>query len=66
VSGKAVGHYTIGRRGWFGEVTFESPTALLLEANTQPRGAVVRCIGATCERASSLHHTRAPRTAGQG
>ena len=50
-----------GGQGWFGEITFETPTALLLETNGARKAATVRCTDADCERASGLSPTVQPR-----
>ena len=39
--GKQLAHYTIN--GWFGEISFETPQALLMQANGKTQSAVVRC-----------------------
>lgn len=39
---------------WFGTVQWEDDDTLLLEANGRRRGAMVRCGGADCERASDV------------
>ncbi len=39
---------------WFGEVRWESDTALLLDANGERKSATVRCVLTDCERASDL------------
>lgn len=43
--------------GWFGRIDFETDRALLLDANGRNRSAVVRCDGATCERATRTRPT---------
>jgi len=59
-TGKLKGVYDI-RRGWFGEIGFESNRALLLEAHGARKSATVRCTGAKCERASDLEDTVFPK-----
>lgn len=54
-TGRELADYRVG--GWFGRIDFESDRALLLDANGRERQAVVRCDGATCERASSTRPT---------
>ena len=49
--GAALARY---RTQWFGEVRWESDTALLLDANGERKAATVRCVLADCERASNL------------
>lgn len=44
-------------KGWFGEVSFETPTALLLETHGKRKTAVVRCTDTGCERAGELSDT---------
>jgi hypothetical protein len=53
VAGKHLGTYLVGS-GWFGEISWESPTALLLEVNGGRKAFTARCTGTTCERASKL------------
>lgn len=50
-SGTPVATYVLDR-GWFGRMSFESPTTLVAEAFGPRRGAVVRCDAQACERAS--------------
>ena len=52
IGGSPLAHYTIG--GYFGRVWWETPTALLMEANGRTQAAVVRCDIATCDRATDL------------
>jgi hypothetical protein len=61
VAGKPVGSYQVNN-GWFGELVFESPDALLLETSGPHKSATVRCKRAVCERASEL--TKTPQYAG--
>lgn len=49
--GAALAHYTTK---WFGELRWESSTALLLDANGERKAATVRCVLTDCERASDL------------
>lgn len=60
-SGHRLGKYQVN--GWFGQIGFESPTALLLETNGRRKAATVRCTDAGCERASDLSRTVQPRVA---
>jgi hypothetical protein len=53
IDGKALGRYQV-KAGWFGSIGFESPTALLLEANGARKAFTARCTGTVCERASDL------------
>jgi hypothetical protein len=55
INGKQLAHYTI--KGWFGEVSFETPQALLMQANGKTQSAVVRCVVTVCDRASDLEPT---------
>jgi hypothetical protein len=54
--------------GWFGAITWESATALLLDTNGSVKSATVRCVVADCERASRLRPVPDLRstTAGRG
>ena len=61
-TGHKLGAYTV-TKGWFGEIDFETTTALLLETNGPRKAATVRCTDAGCERASELSPTVQPRTA---
>jgi hypothetical protein len=54
-TGRKLADYRVG--GWFGRIDFESDQTLLLDAAGQKRQAVVRCEGATCERASRTRPT---------
>jgi hypothetical protein len=40
---------------WFGLITWESPTSLLLEANGNQASALVRCVAQTCENATDTY-----------
>lgn len=53
--GRLVAHHSAY---WFGSVRWESDRALLLEAHTQRRWAVVRCVRDDCERASRIRRSR--------
>ncbi|HEX5088690.1 MAG TPA: hypothetical protein VFV89_12840 [Nocardioides sp.] len=53
ISGKHLGRYQV-RSGWFGEIRFETPTALLLDVNGARKAFTARCTGTACERASDL------------
>jgi hypothetical protein len=53
ISGKHLGRYQV-RSGWFGEIRFETPTALLLDVNGARKAFTARCTGTACERASAL------------
>lgn len=50
-------------KGWFGEIGFETPTALLLDTNGKRKAATVRCTDTGCERASAVRDTDFPRVA---
>ena len=50
--GRLLARYTT--RGWFGAVTWETGTRLLLDTNGRSRAATVRCVVKDCERASGL------------
>ncbi len=50
-------------KGWFGQITFETPTALLLETNGKRKAATVRCTDSGCERATDVSGTVQPRLA---
>ncbi|QIG42415.1 hypothetical protein G5V58_06195 [Nocardioides anomalus] len=52
VSGQHLGRYQA--QGYIGDITFETPTALLLEVNGRRKSFTARCTDATCERASDL------------
>lgn len=52
-TGKHLGRYKV-KKGWFGEIQFETPTALLLEVNGPRKAFTARCDGTDCERASNL------------
>lgn len=54
IGGEALGDYTVERPRWFGDVQFESSTALLLETAGDGAYATIRCTDAGCERASEL------------
>jgi hypothetical protein len=54
IAGKHLGRYQVGS-GWFGEIRFESPTALLLDVNGARKAFTARCDGTACERASDVH-----------
>jgi len=53
ISGKHLGRYLVGS-GWFGEIRFETPTALLLDVNGARKAFTARCTDTDCERASRL------------
>jgi hypothetical protein len=53
IDGKHLGRYQV-RANWFGEITWESQTALLLEVNGARKAFTARCTGTDCERASKL------------
>ena len=52
--GRAIATYT---SYYFGPITWETNQALLMEANTRSRVAVVRCVEADCERASAIRRS---------
>ena len=51
-TGHKFGGYKV--KGWFGAIAFETPTAVLLEANGPRKAVTARCTDAGCERASAL------------
>jgi hypothetical protein len=51
------------RARWFGDVYWETESALLLDAHGTRRATVARCVADACERAERLRTQRAPRTA---
>jgi hypothetical protein len=53
ITGQHLGRYQV-RSGWFGAITFESPTALLLDVNGARKAFTARCTGTACERASNV------------
>jgi hypothetical protein len=53
IGGKHLGRYQV-RSGWFGEISWESPTALLLDVNGARKALTARCTGTVCERATGL------------
>jgi hypothetical protein len=55
VNGKKLTHYTIN--GWFGNLTLDTPTALLLESNGKTQSATIRCEVTVCNRATDLEPT---------
>ncbi len=59
VAGRLVGTYRV--EGWFGALTFETPKALLLEANAKKQATTVRCTKNACERAGDLVPVQSPR-----
>jgi hypothetical protein len=59
-TGQKLGAYQV-KNGWFGEIKFETSTAVLLQANGIRKAATVRCTDAGCERASDLTPTVHPR-----
>ncbi len=63
ISGKHLGRYLVGS-GWFGDISWESPTGLLLEVNGARKAFTARCTGKSCERASDLHKAEQLRVAG--
>ena len=52
--GKRIATY---RSYYFGSITWETNRALLMEAHTKRRTAVVRCVVADCERASGIRRS---------
>lgn len=62
LAGKAVGTYVV-KNGYFGEIVFEGPHAVLLDTNGPHKAAVVRCDRSACERASDLEAAVSPRAA---
>jgi hypothetical protein len=61
ISGKHLGRYQA--KGYIGDITFETPTALLLEVNGRRKAFTARCADATCERASDLRKVEPLRVA---
>ena len=62
ITGKHLGRYQA--KGYVGDITFETPTALLLEVNGNRKAFTARCTDATCERASDLRKVEPLRVAG--
>lgn len=58
--GTLLGDYSTG---WFGQITFESNTALLLDVNGDTLSSTVRCREGECENASDPVKVRQPRLA---
>ena len=54
LGGEALADYTVELPGWFGDLQFESSTALLLETAGDDAFTTIRCTDAGCERASEL------------
>lgn len=54
IDGKQLGRYQVGS-GWFDDISFETPTALLLEVHGARKAFTARCTGTVCERASAVH-----------
>jgi hypothetical protein len=52
IGGTPLAHYTIA--GWFGAVTWETSTKLLMESNGKNRSATIRCKVTDCDRATDL------------
>lgn len=52
IDGDLLGSYTVG--GYFGAVTWESDTDLLLDANGVRKAATVRCSEGDCERTTAV------------
>jgi len=61
ISGQHLGRYQV-RSGWFGSISFETPTALLLDVNGARKAFTARCTGKVCERASDLRPAQMLRT----
>ena len=63
IGGQHLGRYQV-RAGWIGTISFETPTALLLEVNAGHKAFTARCTGAACERASDLSPAQMPKVGG--
>ncbi len=65
-NGAVLAEYTIS--GWFGQLTWESPKALLIPSFGAHRSATVRCVKLQCERATDTFPTPdlAPPADGRG
>jgi hypothetical protein len=63
ISGQHLGRYQV-RSGWFGQISWESPTALLMEVNGARKAFTARCTGTDCERATDTHPAEPLRVAG--
>ena len=61
ITGQHLGRYQV-RSGWFGDIAWESPSALLLEVNGAHKAFTARCTGSACERASDLRPAQTLRT----
>jgi hypothetical protein len=61
IAGKHLGRYQV-KSGWFGEIRFETSTALLLDVNGARKAFTARCTGPACERASDLRPAETLRT----
>jgi hypothetical protein len=61
ITGKHLGRYQV-RSGWFGAISFENPTALLLDVNGARKAFTARCTATVCERASKLRPAEILRT----
>ena len=59
--GTLLDRYSTG--GWFGMISWESPTTVLLETNGRRRAATVRCTDDGCENASDPEPVETPRPA---
>ncbi|MDE0777910.1 hypothetical protein [Nocardioides sp.] len=55
VRGRLLASYKVG--GFFGAISWESETDLLIDANARKKAATVRCSAGDCERASDLRAT---------
>jgi hypothetical protein len=62
ITGRHLGRYQVGS-GWFGEIRFENPTALLLDVNGARKAFTARCVATACERASDLRPAETLRAA---
>lgn len=46
---------------WFGEISFENESALLLDTHGRRTATTARCVASTCERTERVRTERAPR-----
>lgn len=56
--GKLLATYTVG--AWFGRLSWESDSSLLLDTYGKKKWATIRCDRATCDRATRLRRTPSP------
>lgn len=59
LTGARLAHYTVDY--YFGEISWETPQSLLLEAHGKTQSALVRCVVTVCDRATDLTPTEVLR-----